>query len=450
MRPLRAALLLTLFFVPLPTVCHAQKSMNFYLPDTVPDEEAEQPEDTKPEPAPAKDDSSKEKPAAPDKPDDPIEPPAEPAPPPPKPKPRPPKIADIITSKMKSRSVDPPLDPFGLASAFHDRWDFSTFLISGKEELRFRIGAVRARVQNLSRAFTALSDEVALRQRNLNSAALAVYLLGRDQQAWLPLEGRNLTEAQLLAVKHTMLQDVSAMRNALRDYDTLRKALNTSAEELASLEKNGLDAVKPEPRHDDAITVPTAMIAYEKTESVLSDRYVSVAALKAALATEMLREMAGQRQAIASFAPPPPGTQSDERPAATSMPVPSDEVMKNQPRGESLSQPERASTVIVEARINAAIHTVKSGVVVYAGPFRGYGNMVIVEHEKGLFSVYTHLANIQVLERQPVAAGDTLGRAGALPEAGKNGIHFQVRKGKTPLKPEDWLGTAEVAKLIVK
>jgi len=451
------------------TLAVQAKPMNFYVPDTLPAEKDKPAkEEAKPTPKPeskaekAEEKSEKpesssekqEKSAPPDEKKKPDEKPAKATPsptptPPPKPKATPKPAAATIDLEIKPRrstELDPPLDPFGLARIFSDRWDFSSFLVNPKEELRFRLNAAKARTLRLARAFSALSDEVETLQRNLNSAALAAYLLSRDQQTWMPLEGRNLTEAQMLAVRATMRQDIAAMHSALQDYEALRNALNRSAEEVAALEKDGLDAVKSDAAKPEAVTIPTTNLAYYQTGSVLSERLVSVEALKASLAAEQLRDSAERRQSIASFAPPPPGgvLSVSRMPLPGAAPAPP----TGAPRGETLSQPERTSTIVIETAINAPVHAVKGGVVAYAGPFRGYGNLVIVEHEKGVFSIYSHLANIQVLERQPVKAGTLLGRAGSLPESGKNGIQFQVRSQGAGLKPEQWLGQSDIGRLI--
>lgn len=354
-----------------------------------------------------------------------------------------------VRNTTPDKPFDPPLDPFGLARAFHNRWDFSTFLITAEEELKFRLDAARGRTLRLARAFSALSTEVESRQRNLNSAALAAYLLSRDQHLWTPVEGRNLTEGQMLAVRATMQQDITAMRSALTDYEILRNSLNASAEDVALMEKKGLAVANMEFTGTDRPTVPTAALAKAQTADVLQERLYSVEALKAALAAENLSNTGEQRRSIASFAPPPPVGSAPRLSVTPSPALPPEAVMKGQPRGESVKPPERTA-VVFETDVNAPVHAVQKGVVVYAGPFRGYGDMIIIEHEKGLFSVYSHLGNIQVRQRQSIEAGTVLGRAGNPPEIGRSGMHFQARRGKTALKPEDWLGAGQVQKLLTR
>lgn len=410
--------------IAIPLLAPGEK-LNFYIPGDTAKSPTEKPAPKKSEP------SSKEK-APPPKPTKPIA--------------TPPKPGTRSSSKPNT-PFDPPMDEFGLARAFEHRWDFSSFIITPEEELRFRINAARTRTLRIARAFSALSSEVETRQRNLNTAALAAYLLSRDQATWAPLGGPSLTSAQMLAVRATMHQDFTAMHEALDDYDTLRNSLNKSAEELAALEKNGLDGATPNPLSSaDRPTLPYTMIAEAETNAVLDERIISIEALKAILATEKLSISGDRRKVIAAFAPPPP--QSRQTQAAPPFATDSSASGKNASVHASMKRPEQTA-LILPTPVNAPVHAVRDGVVAFAGPFRGYGGTVILEHEKGTFSIYSHLGTIEARGREAIKAGTVLGRAGILPELGNSGIHFQVRKGKEVVKPTDWLGD-NVAGLLTK
>ena len=53
------------------------------------------------------------------------------------------------------------------------------------------------------------------------------------------------------------------------------------------------------------------------------------------------------------------------------------------------------------------------GRVVYAAPFRRYGNVVIIDHGRGWMTVLTDLGSLGVRAGQIVARGSPIGRAGA-------------------------------------
>lgn len=97
----------------------------------------------------------------------------------------------------------------------------------------------------------------------------------------------------------------------------------------------------------------------------------------------------------------------------------------------------------IGARPNEAVRTVDSGSVIYAGPFRSYGNVVIMDHGKGFFSIYGFLHTISAKVGDRLEAGATLGAAGVDTQqssgTGKYAVYFEIRQGTTAVDPEKWL-----------
>lgn len=76
------------------------------------------------------------------------------------------------------------------------------------------------------------------------------------------------------------------------------------------------------------------------------------------------------------------------------------------------------------------IHAVKDGTVVYAQyNTGGYGNLVILQHDDGTFTMYAHQSQIEVSQGQHVAAGEEIGLVGATGDATGPHLHFEVRQG---------------------
>ena len=89
------------------------------------------------------------------------------------------------------------------------------------------------------------------------------------------------------------------------------------------------------------------------------------------------------------------------------------------------------------------VKCVADGEVIYAGPFRSYGNVVIVEHGKGFFSIYGFLSKIEAAVGDKLLAGNVLGLAGVDTQqssgTGKYAVYFETRQGTTAVDPLDWL-----------
>jgi murein DD-endopeptidase MepM/ murein hydrolase activator NlpD len=72
------------------------------------------------------------------------------------------------------------------------------------------------------------------------------------------------------------------------------------------------------------------------------------------------------------------------------------------------------------------VRAAAAGTVVYSGRQRGYGNLVIVRHGQTVYTVYAHLHERLIALDARVQPGQVIGKAGEVPSAGVDGLHFQV------------------------
>ncbi len=85
----------------------------------------------------------------------------------------------------------------------------------------------------------------------------------------------------------------------------------------------------------------------------------------------------------------------------------------------------------------ATVHAVADGEVSVSSFIPGYGNLLILSHDDGFFTVYAHLTGIAVREGQRVRAGHALARA----KEGESGglVHFEIWREKNKHNPLGWL-----------
>lgn len=82
--------------------------------------------------------------------------------------------------------------------------------------------------------------------------------------------------------------------------------------------------------------------------------------------------------------------------------------------------------------------SVHEGVVAFADQFTGYGNLVIVEHGDGAFSLYGHLSTVQVQKGAKLEPLAVVGRTGRNPN-GTPSLYFELRVDAKPVDPLQWL-----------
>ena len=86
------------------------------------------------------------------------------------------------------------------------------------------------------------------------------------------------------------------------------------------------------------------------------------------------------------------------------------------------------------------IKAAEDGVVAYAGnELKGYGNLVLVRHANGFVTAYAHASELNVKKGETIKRGQVIGKAGATGNVTGPQLHFEVRKGATPVDPMQYL-----------
>jgi murein DD-endopeptidase MepM/ murein hydrolase activator NlpD len=83
------------------------------------------------------------------------------------------------------------------------------------------------------------------------------------------------------------------------------------------------------------------------------------------------------------------------------------------------------------------------GVVAYAGnELKGYGNLVLIRHSNGFVTAYAHASEITVKRGDPVKRGQVIAKSGQTGNVTSPQLHFEIRKGATPVDPSQYLSGA--------
>lgn len=86
-----------------------------------------------------------------------------------------------------------------------------------------------------------------------------------------------------------------------------------------------------------------------------------------------------------------------------------------------------------------AVNAASSGKVIYSGSdLRGYGNLVIIKHNKTFLSVYAHNSKLVVKEGQIVAAGQKIAEMGNT-DSNSVKLHFEIRQQGKSVDPAKYL-----------
>jgi septal ring factor EnvC (AmiA/AmiB activator) len=91
---------------------------------------------------------------------------------------------------------------------------------------------------------------------------------------------------------------------------------------------------------------------------------------------------------------------------------------------------------VFKARAGATVVAPYDGEVVFTGPFRDYGNMVLIKHKNGYISLIAGIGKVSAALNQPAIRGEPIG---TMPETGKLEAYVELRDSSAkPIDPGDW------------
>jgi murein DD-endopeptidase MepM/ murein hydrolase activator NlpD len=83
------------------------------------------------------------------------------------------------------------------------------------------------------------------------------------------------------------------------------------------------------------------------------------------------------------------------------------------------------------------------GVVAYSGnELKGYGNLVLIRHSNGYVTAYAHASELMVKRGDTIKRGQVIAKSGQSGEVQSPQLHFEIRKGSSPVDPLQFLNGA--------
>ena len=93
----------------------------------------------------------------------------------------------------------------------------------------------------------------------------------------------------------------------------------------------------------------------------------------------------------------------------------------------------------IAASFGAIINAALEGTVTYAGWQDGYGNVIKIDHGKGIETTYAHCSAIAVKKGEVVNQGEKIGEVGSTGNSTGPHLHFEVRENGEPKNPQKYI-----------
>jgi len=96
----------------------------------------------------------------------------------------------------------------------------------------------------------------------------------------------------------------------------------------------------------------------------------------------------------------------------------------------------KSNGLVIAAVPGTRIKAIWPGRIAFSSPFKGYGNLIIVDHGNQYYSLYAQAAHLNLAVGTVVKQGDILTTSGF---EGRDSYYLEIRHGGTPVNPRKWL-----------
>jgi septal ring factor EnvC (AmiA/AmiB activator) len=299
--------------------------------------------------------------------------------------------------------------------------------------LRSAVPLLRDRAEALAGALQQFADlRTHLAERRTQAEKARAALASRQGDIAKLVERRQELQQQTEAEREQVADRMASLGTEAKDLRTLLEKLERERVEREKREAE--ERRRAEERRKAEAAARIAAIAREKAaaEKAAVEKTERERAAREAAAAE-----ARERELAAAAARPP--AVPDSKDEAQRLPV-AGQVTTRYGEADKFGVTSRGLTVT--SRPGAQVVAPTAGSVMFAGPFRGYGLILIVEHPNGYHSLIAGLGRIDTKVGQRVLAGEPLGVMGT-PSDGNPDLYFELRRNGQPINPQRGLPASD-------
>ena len=97
------------------------------------------------------------------------------------------------------------------------------------------------------------------------------------------------------------------------------------------------------------------------------------------------------------------------------------------------------SGIEIKADRGEPVRSVRAGRVLFAGWFKSYGNMIIIDHGSHYYTLYAHAQELFRAKGDHVETGEVIATVGDSASLNGTNLYFEVRRRGKPMDPLAWL-----------
>ena len=310
------------------------------------------------------------------------------------------------------------------------------------------------RIENTRKGMERLEDQLSFLKNHYAAYVVSIYKRGRTRDIELLLSSHSINQmyirnqylrrftnqrrrdAQSIAAKRKQVEDRQAQLHLqLSEEQRLLAEKNAEDERLASLAADRRDAlvkIRKDKRFAER-EIERQMRAAKELEGLIAE-------LIEADRVRKEHEAEAARKARVPVPVVPAGATLEARKGKLRWPVSEGSIVarfgpQTHPTLRTITQ---NTGIDIAVKVGSPVVAVADGQISKILWLPSYGNLVILSHNGGFYTVYTHLGDISGAEGEKVKEGEVIGYTGEALNGPR--LHFELWKGKEKQNPEQWLG----------
>ncbi|AWJ84487.1 metallopeptidase [Azospirillum sp. TSH58] len=295
--------------------------------------------------------------------------------------------------------------------------------------LRDTVPALRARADALAQALTRLAEtrETLQAQRSRTYAA-RLTLIDRQKEIGQLVARREELSRQTEEERQQVAQRTARLTGQAADLRQLMDRIEAErrAAAAAAAAKREAERLEAERREAERRLAEQRAAEQRQAEQKLAEQR----AAEQRAAEQKLAEQRARAETETARAAP-------SAPAGERLPVGGRVTVRY---GEADRYGATSRGVTIQARAGSTVVSPQAGTIVFAGPFRGYGQILIVEHSHGYHSLIAGFGRIDTAVGRRVATGEPIG---LMPADGSPDLYFELRRHGQPINPQRGFGAPE-------
>ncbi len=304
-----------------------------------------------------------------------------------------------------------------------------------------RMTGLERRIATLHTEKTRKTEKLGRRRQDLARALAALQRLSRHPPMALialPASPADTVRSAILlrGAVPRMEARAATLRRDLSRLAVLRSRISSERDELA---RAGIGLDRERARLSQLIRRKVSLERRALAESWAANARITELAAEARNLKELIDRLAATRRRQRAARAPTP--EKKRPPPAISGRLPAEGRIVERFRKIGIDGA-RSKGITIETRPAARVVAPGNGEIVFAGPFRGYGQLLIIEHGEGYHVLLSGMKRMdavvgdEVLEGEPVGVMDTL--PGRKPK-----LYFELRRNGSPVNPLPWLAASK-------